>query len=178
MNYLKALLEAREITPIKFSEQTGITLSNIRRLTQDNNNLIETAYKPTQQVIAAALGVTVRDLVKGGKRMKNKILEAEIQTAIQRLTKALRKYSDEGLYLSFFAFTRDKDSVEDGDPKDIPDYYSIRVLKPFEDNEDIEDEEEDIEYIFKETGRIYYSTVDGEEGIRKVIPYERRVDNE
>lgn len=171
MNYLKELLEAREITPIRFSEQTGITLSNIRRLTQNNNNLIETAYKPTQQVIAAALGVTVRDLVQGGPNMKNKILEAEIETAIQRLTKALRKYSDEGLYLSFFAFTRDKDSVEDGDPQDVPDYYSIRVLKPFEDNEDIE-------YIFKETGRIFYSTVDGEEGIRKVIPHGKGFENE
>ena len=178
MNYLKALLEAREITPIKFSEQTGITLSNIRRLTQDNNNLIETAYKPTQQVIAAALGVTVRDLVQGGKRMKNKILEAEIQSAVQRLVKALRKYSDQGLYLSFFAFTRDKDSVEEDNPNDLPDFYSIRVLKPFEEPEDMEDEEEDIEYIFNESGRIFYSVVDGEEGIRKVIPYNRKAQNE
>ncbi len=110
--------------------------------------------------------------------MKKKILEAEITTAVERLVKALRKYSDEGLYLSFFAFTRDKESAEEENPNDIPDYYSIRVLKPFEEEDDIEDEDKDIDYIFNDSGRIFYSTVKGEEEIRKVISYGRGRNNE
>ena len=172
MNNLKSIMEARNITPNQLSEMTGLAVTNIRRILQEDS--LATATKPTQQTIAAALGITVRELVEGGTDMKKKILEAEITNAVQTLTKALRKYSDEGLYLSFFTFTRDKDSVEDGKPNDIPDYYSIRVLKPFEDEDDMYDADEDIEYIFNESGRIFYSTVDGEEGIRKVIPYGRK----
>lgn len=176
MNNLKSIMEARNITPNQLSEMTGLAVTNLRRILQEDS--LATATKPTQQIIAAALGVTVRELVEGGEDMKTKILEAEVKSAVETLVKALRKYSDEGLYLSFFTFTHDKDSVEEDNPEDVPDYYSIRILKPFEEEDDMYDADEDIEYIFNESGRIFYSTVNGEEGIRKVIPYGRGRNNE
>lgn len=168
MNNLKAIMEARCLTATDLSQMTGISVSNIRRLMEEDH--IETAYKHTQQMVAAALGLTVRDLVVGGEDMKNKILEAEVTKTIQSLVKALRKYSDEGLYISFFAFTHDTDSADT--PGDVPDYYSIRIHKAEE------DELGDFDNIYNEAGRIFYSVVDGEEGIRKVIPYRKESKHE
>lgn len=176
MNNLKTIMEARNITPLQLSEMTGLAVTNIRRILQEDS--YSTSKKSTQQIIAAALGVTVRELVQGGKRMKKKILEAEVRSAVEALVKALRNYSDEGLYLSFFTFTHDTDSIDEDNPNEVPDYYSIRILKPFEEEDDMEDADEDIDYIFIESGRIFYSKEDGEEGIRKVIPNGRGRNNE
>ena len=159
MNYLSRLMEARNISVKELSETSGISVSLIRNYIR-NDDAIEHAYKPTVQALAKALGVTPRDLVVGGKRMKNKILKTEVEKAAEHLCKCLREYTDEPMYLSMTVFTRDN-TIKDEESDEIPDYYSITLH-----NADIE-EVEDIILTLSESKRVFY----GEDGIREVRPF-------
>ena len=168
MNYLTELMNARGIDLITLAKMSGVSLSNLRRLTAEES--AGYFHKKTQKRLAQALGVTVSELVKGGKRMKNKILEAEVRKAVDHLTTALHKYSDEPMCLSLAIFTKDKTVRSDDDPKGIPDYYSIRsYVADTEQEETADDVFVPKETVINESARVYY----GEDGIRQVIPFER-----
>ena len=167
MNYFKALLNAREITAIDFAKAVGMSVSNVRRLCEDEN--IRTCTKRTQKKVADGLGITIRELVEGGNSMKNKIMYAEINKAVERLCVLLRKTSSDPLFLDITIFSRDKVAC-DGD-EEIPDYYSFRVCKA-------DEEFEADSPLVNESSRVYYSDDDGEEKIRKVLPYCRKVREE
>lgn len=163
MNNLEQIMNAKNITPIELAKLTGISAANIRRLIKEGE--LEYCRKSTVTKLAAALGVTVRELVKGGERMKNKVLDAEVTKHVEALAKALRSYTDEPMYLNLTIFTRDKECHLEGDPEGIPDYYDVRTHEA-----DIEDVE-DIDCTFSRTARVYYALDDHEELIRTVIPY-------
>ena len=97
--------------------------------------------------------------------MKNKALKAEIEKHIEGLTRALRSYTDEPMYMSLTMFTRDKECIHEGDPDGIPDYISVRVHES--DLEDVDNADCTIEM----TERVYYSFDGFDELIRTVIPY-------
>ena len=161
MNYLKQIMEAEGISPIQLAEMSGCNIGTVRNLMKADS--IEYAFKGTIKKLSKALGVTPRDLVKGGKRMKNKILYTEVTKAAEALSKALRAYTDEPMYLSVCVFTQDKTAICDGDPEGIPDYYSIRCHNA--------DDIEGIVPTISESARVYY----GEDGIKVVKPYHREV---
>lgn len=166
MNYLKDLMDAKGITPIELAEMTGISVSNIRLMLNDNR--YETAFKSTQMKIADALGVSVCDLVKGGKRMKDTILETEIKKATEHLARLLRNYSESELYLHVTIFTKDKECMDDDFKGEVPDYYSYRL-------NDLSVGEVDVgETLMTDSGRIYYAGVDGQAYIKKVVPYHQK----
>ena len=168
MNYLTELMNAREIDHITLAKMSGVSLSNLRRLTAEES--AGYSYKKTQKRLAQALGVTVSELVKGGKRMKNKILEAEVRKAIEHLTAALHKYTDEPMYLSLAIFTKDKTVRTETDPEGIPDYYTVRsYVADTEQEHTADDFFIPKETVIDESARVYY----GEDGIRQVIPFER-----
>ena len=160
MNNLTLLMEVNRLNAVRLSEMSGVAVSTIRRLTEDNN--IATAYKQTQKKLAEALGVSVHDLVGEGESMKNKILRSEIEKTTEYLASLMRRTTKEQLYLSVTIFTRDKESRSDEDPEGVPDFYSFRV------NIFNEDFEPDFP-LMSESQRIYYSEDDV--GIRKVIPF-------
>lgn len=165
MNNLKAITESRGITPIELSKMSGVSLTRVRQLIKDGT--IDTAFKSTQNKIAKALGVTVRDLVKGGNKVKENIIKAEIAKATEHLARLLRNYSDEELYLHITVFTRDKECECDDFQNEVPDYFDYRlaILMPEDVTGDI------AETIVNKSGLIYYSDVGGEAYIKKVIPY-------
>ena len=168
MSNLSKIIYARGITPNDLATLTGLTYPTIWRLLK--NDCYATAQKSTQQKIAAVLGVSVSELVKGGKRMKNKILEAEVRKAIEHLTTALHKYTDEPMYLSLAIFTKDKTVRTETDPEGIPDYYTVRsYVADTEQEHTADDLFVPKETVIDESARVYY----GEEGIRQVIPFER-----
>lgn len=170
MNTLKAITEARGITPVELSKMSGVCLTRVRDLIRDGT--IGTAQKSTQLKIANALGLTVKELVGGGDKVKNKVIQAEIARATEHLARLLRNYSDKELYLHITLFTKDKECAET--ENDIPDYFSYRLanLVP-------EDSDGDIaETICKQDGLIHYTNVDGEEFIRSVVPYKGGINNE
>lgn len=166
MNDLKALLDAKGITIIDFAKRTGLSVSNMRRLCENDN--YRTCTKKTQKKLAEGLGITIRELVEG-ESMKNKILYSEISKTVENLCVLLRKTSPDPLFLDIAIFTRDK-VVSDGE--EIPDYYAFRLCKA--------DEEFEADApLINEASRVFYSlTEDGEEKIRKVMPYRREVREE
>lgn len=124
MNNLVDLMNATGTTPIELSKETGIPISNVRRLlTLDDLSGI---YKATQTKLAGFFGITVNQLVNGGTKMKNKILETEIRKHAEALAVALRKYTDVPMYFRLAVFTRDNTEGEKGD---IPDYYDYVLHK-------------------------------------------------
>lgn len=163
MNNLREIMSARGITPIELAKRSGCNVGNIRRLAKEGG--IEYTTKSTVTRLAKALDVTPKELVKGGKSMKNKILKAEITKHIEAISKALRDYKDEPMYLSLTVFTRDSECHIDGDPIGVPDYYSVRVHES-----DIDDIEE-CDLTLSMSARVYYAFYDQDELIRTVIPY-------
>lgn len=165
MNYLTELMKARNLTALDVSRMSGLAVSTIRYVMNQDN--VGSCYKKTQKILADTFGVTVRELTVGGKRMKDKILKSELETAVERLISAARKYTDKQVYVDVCFFTRDAECADDDFPNQIPDYYSYRVSIMDKDaSEDLP-----VVPIISESGRIYYSTDDGEERIRQVIPY-------
>lgn len=168
MNYLKEMLEARGMTPIELAKLCDLPITTIRYTLTDDR--ISTARKSTQKIIADALGVTVAELTKGGKSMKDKILKAEVKTAVERLALTLRKYSSEPHYLSIAIFTQNKDARAEDFPGETPDsyVYNVQVANKAETRSELP-----FIPIMSEDGRIFYTTDEGTEGIRIVVPYER-----
>ena len=142
------------------SEESGVSLPRIRAYVNEPELLI-TADWETRKAIADALGITVKELLHG-KNLKTEILKKEIRKAAEHLANELRKYSAEPMYLDLCIFTHDAEAkTEEDNCEGLPDYYSIRCH-----------EASDIEGIIptmSESARVYY----GEDGIRKVIPFER-----
>lgn len=165
MNYLTELMNARNLTAVDVARMSGLNVSTVRYVMEQET--AEHCYKKTQIALADALGVTPRELTKGGKTMKDKILKSELETAVERLISAARKYTDKQVYVDVCFFTHDADCVSDDFPNQIPDYYSYRVSIMDEGASD----DLPVVPIISECGRIYYSTDDGEERIRQVIPY-------
>lgn len=165
MNYLNEIMRVRNLTAVDVARMSGLNVSTVRYVMAQET--AEHCYKKTQIALSKALGVTVRELTTGGKKMKDKILKAEVETALERLLSAVRKYSDKQIYVDLCFFTHDEECVGDDFPNQIPDYYSYRVQIVDKDaSEDLP-----VVPIISESGRIYYSTDDGEERIRQVIPY-------
>ena len=98
MNNLVDLMNATGTTPIELSKGTGIPISNVRRLlTLDDLSGI---YKTTQTKLAGFFGITVNQLVNGGTRMKNKILETEIRKHAEAFPPCFEIPSDKVLEIS------------------------------------------------------------------------------
>ena len=92
--------------------------------------------------------------------MKDKVLHSEINKAAEGLLLALRKYTDEPLYFSLTIFSKDNTVICEGDPDGVPDFFSVRLLNT-----------DSMESIYNEASRVYYSEGEGEELIKKVIPF-------
>ena len=105
-------MKARGITPEELSKMSGCNVGNIRRIMKLDS--LDFVYKSTTEKLSKALGVTPRELVKGGKSMKKKILQTEVTRAAETLCNALRAYTDEPLYLRIAVFSRDKSVICDG----------------------------------------------------------------
>jgi hypothetical protein len=150
MNNLVDLMNATETTPIKLSKATGIATSNVRRLMSLDD--LSGIYKTTQKKLANYFGITVNQLINGGTRMKNKILQTEIRKHAEALAVALRKYTDVPMYFHLAVFTRDNTEGEIGD---IPDYYDY-VLH------ELDEEVGEVTNTVTEAFLIHY----GEDGIR------------
>lgn len=157
MNYLIILMEEKGLTPKKLAELSGCNVGNIRRLmTLDT---LEFAYKKTTERLAKALGVTPKELIEGGTRMKKKILETEIRKNAEALALALRKFADEPMYLRLCVFTLD--NVAD-DSSSAPDYYDVVCHKC--------DDLDANEPVMSKAFLIYY----GEEGVEKTEEFWQR----
>jgi len=153
MNNLIDLMNATGTTPIELSKGTGIPISNVRRLmTLDDLSGI---YKATQTKLAGYFGITVNQLVNGGTRMKNKILETEIRKHAEALAVALRKYTDVPIYFHLSVMTRDNLT----DEPDAPDYYDFVIH-----------ELDDFGEIKKMTSKAFLIHYD-DEGIIKTTPF-------
>lgn len=165
MNYLTELMRTKNLTVLDVAKLSGLSATNIRRLTTLDS--LEFTYKKTQIALSKALGITPFELVKGGESMKEKLLYTEVKHAVEVLSRALRRYSDDQHYVSIAIFTNDTDSMSDEYPDEIPDTYIINVTRA--------NDEESVDLpvipIMSESGRIYYWTDDDREGIRRVIPY-------
>lgn len=161
MNYLKEIMTVRNITPIELAELSGVSKNEIRRLMTGDR--MSHARKDTQKLLADALNVTVRELVKGSEEMKEKIVYTEVKKAAEHLASTIRKYYPEQIYVDVVLFTHENpDAYDDEVGKDI-DYYSIRVTTADSDS----DVELPVVPFISESGRIVY----GDEGIRKVVPF-------
>ena len=150
MNNLVDLMNATGTTPIELSKVTGIATSNVRRLMSLDD--LSGVYKTTQKKLANYFGITVNQLVNGGTRMKNKILQTEIRKHAEALAVALRKYTDVPMYFHLAVFTRDN---TEGEKVDIPDYYDY-VLH------ELDEEVGEVTNTVTEAFLIHY----GEDGIR------------
>lgn len=154
MNNLVDLMNATGTTPIELSKETGIPISNVRRLmTLDDLSGI---YKTTQTKLAGYFGITINQLVNGGTRMKNKILETEIRKHAEALAVALRKYTDVPIYFHLSVMTRDN-LTED---PDAPDYYDFVV-------HELDDDFGEIKKMTSKAFLIHYD----DEGIIKTTPF-------
>lgn len=126
MSNLSKIMYARGLTPNDLATLTGLTYPTIWRLLK--NDCYETAQKSTQQKIAAALGVSVRDIIYGKEaqavtekekaEVKRKIVETEVIKATEHLLLTLRNYYPEPMHLHISIFTKDSADT---------DYYDARV---------------------------------------------------
>ena len=176
MSHLKVIMNARGITPDELSRLTGLTYPTIWRLLK--NDCFETAFKSTQQKIAAVLGVSVRDIIYGKdakaitekekEEMKNKIVETEVIKATKHLARVLRTYYPEPMYLNIAIFTRDKVAKCDEDNcEGLPDYYDAKVA--YDGTDEVGDT------VFRTTAKAYYTSDKcGNEKIVKTAPYYKR----
>ena len=98
--------------------------------------------------------------------MKDKILESEIRKHAEALAVALRKYTNEPLYLRLTLFTRDVQVADD--KEHVPDFCDL-VCHAYDDTEEVNP-------FVSQAYLIYH----GEEGISKTtpFPYERTADND
>lgn len=98
--------------------------------------------------------------------MKDKILETEIRKHAEALSVALRKYTEEPLYLRLTLFTRDSQVTDD--KEHVPDFCDF-ICHTYDDTEEVDP-------IVSQSFLIHY----GEEGIKEVSPFprERTADNE
>lgn len=169
MSYLKEILEAKGITMHDLAEMTGNAYSCITVMLKNDSYAF--SHKKTQKKIADALGFTVNEIANGGESMKRKLIEVEVRKAVEHLTNALNKYSPDPMYLSLSIFTRDETLKCDGDPDGTPDYYTVRSYVADTEYEENINRDGFVpkETIINEAARVYY----GEDGIRKVIPFER-----
>ena len=153
-------MKLQGMTRRALSEKSGVSLPRIGAYVNEPELLI-TADWETRKAIADALGITVKELLHG-KNLKTEILKTEIRKAAEHLANELRKYSAEPMYLDLCIFTHDAEAkTEEDNCEGLPDYYSIRCH-----------EASDIDGIIptmSESARVYY----GEDGIMKVIPFER-----
>ena len=157
MNYLAELMELRGLSQKEVQDMSGVYhVGYLMRL-----DTLEFVRKPTIAKLAKALDVTPRELVKGGKKMKDKILQTKVTQAAETLAKALRDYNGDEMILRVTVFTRDPECKEEGDPDGVPDFYSIVV------HDANVDYDTPIDTTLSASARIYYD----DEGIRKVIPY-------
>ena len=160
MAYLNDYMKLQGMTRRALSEKSGVSLPRIGAYVNEPELLI-TADWETRKAIADALGITVKELLHG-KNLKTEILKTEIRKAAEHLANELRKYSAEPMYLDLCIFTHDAEAkTEEDNCEGLPDYYSIRCH-----------EASDIDGIIptmSESARVYY----GEDGIKKVIPFER-----
>lgn len=154
MNNLVDLMNATETTPIELSKATGIATSNVRRLMSLDD--LSGVYKTTQKKLANYFGITVNQLVNGGTRMKNKILETEIRKHAEALAVALRKYTDVPIYFHLSVMTRDNLTEE----PDAPDYYDFVV-------HELDDDFGEIKKMTSKAFLIHYD----DEGIRNTTPF-------
>ena len=95
--------------------------------------------------------------------MKDKVLRSAVTEAVEKLTRALRNYTDEPMSCFLSVFTRDEEIKADGEPDTIPDSYSVTVrsgcVEPGSDP------------TLRMMCKIYYSDDEfGQESIRTVIP--------
>ena len=176
MSHLAEIMNARGITPDELSRLTGLTYPTIWRLLK--NDCFDTAFKSTQQKIAAVLGVSVRDIIYGKdakaitekekEEMKNKIVETEVIKATEHLARVLRTYYPEPMHLHISIFTREVNAkIAEDNCEGTPDYYSLRVAPC--------DEDEIGEYIINHTARAYYTSDEcGNEKIVQTVPYYKR----
>ena len=155
MNYLAEYMNAKGITPTELSEMSGISANNIGLMMKRED--ISRSFNYTQRAIANALGITVSELVNGGDEMKNKILETEIRKHAEALSVALRKYTNEPLYLRLTLFTRDVQVADD--KEHVPDFCDL-VCHVYDDMEEIDP-------IVSQAYLIHH----GEEGISKTEPF-------
>ena len=89
--------------------------------------------------------------------MKDKILETEIRKHAEALSVALRKYTDEPLYLRLTLFTRDSQVTDD--KEHVPDFCDL-VCHAYDDTEEVDP-------IVSQAFLIHY----GDDGIRKIEPF-------
>lgn len=59
--------------------------------------------------------------------MKDKVLHSAVTEAVEKLTRALRNYTDEPMNCFISIFTRDDTMRSDGEPDTIPDCYNVTV---------------------------------------------------
>lgn len=157
MNNLVDLMNATGTTPIELSKGTGIPISNVRRLLSLDD--LSGIYKTTQSKLAGYFGITINQLVNGGTRMKNKILETEIRKHAEALAVALRKYTDVPIYFHLSVMTRDNVT----DEPDAPDYYDFVV-------HELDDDFAEIKKMTSKAFLIHYY-YDEDELIRKTTPF-------
>ena len=149
MNYLSQLMAAKNVTAVQLAKKAGVAEATVRDYMK--NDILDFTRKTTLQKIAKAMNCTPREIVKGGDSMKKKILEAEVIRAAESLCVALRKFSDESMYLHVTVFTRDNTVRCEDDPEGIPDYYAIRV------NPSGETEDEPCFPDISKNSRVYYN---------------------
>lgn len=155
MNNLEELMKAKGVTPDELSKETGLAVTNIRRLMKEDS--VAFAYKRTIQGLAKALGVTPHELIEGGETFEKKLLHAEITSAIQTLSTAFRRHCKEPLYLRMSIFTQDV-GMEEEVTNEVPDFYMIHLSKSDTDNNNdyvpIIDEAHLLYFDEKEPGKI------------------------
>lgn len=161
MNYLKAIMEMRNITTVELSKASGISPQEIRRLCE--GDYMSHAYHDTKKRLADALNVSVNELVNGGDDMKEKIVYTEIKKAAEHLASVIHKYYPEQIYVDVVLFTHENPEDYDDNPTNDLDYYSIRAtMTDSKFNDDLP-----VVPFLSESGRIYYD----DKGIRKVVPF-------
>ena len=89
--------------------------------------------------------------------MKDKILETEIRKHAEALSVALRKYTDEPLYLRLTLFTRDSQVTDD--KEHVPDFCDL-VCHTYDDTEEVDP-------IVSQAFLIHH----GDDGISKTTPF-------
>lgn len=97
--------------------------------------------------------------------MKDKVLKANVTTAIEKLCHELRAYTGDSLTCTVTIITRAKGAAWEGiKPEGVPDWYKANVV--YTESEDKDDS------ILDDSARIFYGPDDfGDEAIALVMPY-------